>query len=290
MENVREAGYGLIVASTHHDSSNSLSSKVKNTGFPIVVIEEYYSTYLVNEALSELDDPRILASVSAGIKVLIALVALIVAIVCVVVPLLLAFSVWFMRYRRRAYETRNQEVRWRNNSRRQNQDQQARPELIERILRRDSNTQRPLGAKLTQHLPIKTYSSLDKSLSGPESCAVCVYGFMDGDRLRLLPCGHYFHLNCIDEWLINHSDLCPLCKNQVPHGEEGKGEVHTRIHGARGSGGRGGGGGGGGGGDGGRGLLHNSLLSEEDEEGPWGQRTHNRLLGAGHSTRDYGAV
>ena len=120
---------------------------------------------------------------------------------------------------------------------------------------------------------------MDKSLSGPESCAICVDDFMGGDRLRLLPCGHYFHLNCIDEWLINHSDLCPLCKNQVPHEEE-EGEVPTRVHGPRRSGG-------------GRGLpvnFHDLTLLTEEEEAPRGRRPQNRLLGGERGTGDYGAV
>ena len=33
-------------------------------------------------------------------------------------------------------------------------------------------------------------------------CAICLSQFEVGDRVRLLPCGHIFHLQEVDEWLI----------------------------------------------------------------------------------------
>lgn len=34
-------------------------------------------------------------------------------------------------------------------------------------------------------------------------CAICLEIFVKGDRVRVLPCGHLFHLGEIDEWLIS---------------------------------------------------------------------------------------
>ena len=34
-------------------------------------------------------------------------------------------------------------------------------------------------------------------------CAICLEMFVKGDRVRVLPCGHLFHLSEIDEWLIS---------------------------------------------------------------------------------------
>eukprot|EP00747_Dinoflagellata_sp_TGD_P163917 gnl/TRDRNA2_/TRDRNA2_183136_c0_seq1.p1 gnl/TRDRNA2_/TRDRNA2_183136_c0~~gnl/TRDRNA2_/TRDRNA2_183136_c0_seq1.p1 ORF type:complete len:327 (+),score=28.56 gnl/TRDRNA2_/TRDRNA2_183136_c0_seq1:86-1066(+) len=42
------------------------------------------------------------------------------------------------------------------------------------------------------------------------SCAVCLSQFSEGDSLRRLPCQHYFHRKCIDQWL-RRSKRCPLC-------------------------------------------------------------------------------
>ncbi|KAJ2841337.1 hypothetical protein J3B02_005926 [Coemansia erecta] len=30
--------------------------------------------------------------------------------------------------------------------------------------------------------------------------------------MRILPCGHNYHIECIDPWLTSKSSLCPLCK------------------------------------------------------------------------------
>ncbi|XP_058074681.1 E3 ubiquitin-protein ligase At1g63170 [Magnolia sinica] len=45
-------------------------------------------------------------------------------------------------------------------------------------------------------------------------CCICLAKYADNDELRELPCSHFFHMQCVDEWLkINAS--CPLCKAEV---------------------------------------------------------------------------
>ncbi|KAH9969741.1 hypothetical protein BC827DRAFT_1162454 [Russula dissimulans] len=46
-------------------------------------------------------------------------------------------------------------------------------------------------------------------------CAICLDGFVKGDRVRVLPCKHIFHLDEVDEWLIQLKKLCPICKADV---------------------------------------------------------------------------
>ncbi|CAN6717936.1 unnamed protein product [Malus baccata var. baccata] len=49
----------------------------------------------------------------------------------------------------------------------------------------------------------------------PFDCAVCLCEFSDQDKLRLLPvCGHAFHIDCIDTWLLSNS-TCPLCRGTI---------------------------------------------------------------------------
>jgi len=42
-------------------------------------------------------------------------------------------------------------------------------------------------------------------------CVICLDEYMPGERIRLLPCVHRFHVDCIDQWLKKHT-TCPLCK------------------------------------------------------------------------------
>ncbi|OBZ71507.1 Receptor y region, transmembrane domain- and RING domain-containing protein 3 [Grifola frondosa] len=48
-------------------------------------------------------------------------------------------------------------------------------------------------------------------------CAICLELFVKGDRVRVLPCNHMFHVDEIDEWLIHRKKLCPVCKADVTH-------------------------------------------------------------------------
>ena len=79
-------------------------------------------------------------------------------------------------------------------------------------------------------------------------CCLCMEAFEKADELRVLPCRHYFHRQCIDRWFSSRAyqvRLCPLCRvnplapSAVTEGGEG-GE------GGGGEGGEGGGGEGGG--------------------------------------------
>ncbi|GKY98642.1 hypothetical protein MPSEU_000820900 [Mayamaea pseudoterrestris] len=52
-------------------------------------------------------------------------------------------------------------------------------------------------------------------------CVICLEHFVAGDRLRVLPCHHSFHVGCIDRWLSGSSSFddcitsgCPTCKKR----------------------------------------------------------------------------
>lgn len=56
--------------------------------------------------------------------------------------------------------------------------------------------------------PGRTYFSTDE-------CAICLSDFVDGDRVRILPCGHIFHRQEVDDWLVRVKKLCPICKRDI---------------------------------------------------------------------------
>jgi hypothetical protein len=62
-----------------------------------------------------------------------------------------------------------------------------------------------LTSSQINQLPIKTFRCRDdQSSSAPENqveCNVCFCEFENGDSLRILPCFHDFHSDCIDKWI-----------------------------------------------------------------------------------------
>ena len=45
------------------------------------------------------------------------------------------------------------------------------------------------------------------------SCPICLEDFEEGDEVRLLPrCCHCFHVACVDHWLLDHKENCPVCR------------------------------------------------------------------------------
>ncbi|CAF1112377.1 unnamed protein product [Rotaria sordida] len=46
-------------------------------------------------------------------------------------------------------------------------------------------------------------------------CAICLETFKNKEKIRKLDvCSHYFHVTCIDPWLLSHQS-CPLCNRNI---------------------------------------------------------------------------
>jgi len=48
-----------------------------------------------------------------------------------------------------------------------------------------------------------------------ETCCICLDDYVLGDKLRILPCGHAYHMKCIDPWLLKNKRVCPQCRKKV---------------------------------------------------------------------------
>jgi len=70
-----------------------------------------------------------------------------------------------------------------------------------------------VGSKCINNLPICKYDGTP--LPGDQTtCTVCLGEFTKGEKLKSLPCVHFFHKECIDSWLmVGHT--CPVCKALV---------------------------------------------------------------------------
>lgn len=72
-----------------------------------------------------------------------------------------------------------------------------------------------LKKNVINSLPTQPYSSEFVHAD----CVICLAEFADGDAIRVLPpCGHGFHVACIDKWLeLNTS--CPSCRHVLAVGK-----------------------------------------------------------------------
>jgi E3 ubiquitin-protein ligase BIG BROTHER-like protein len=50
-----------------------------------------------------------------------------------------------------------------------------------------------------------------------EQCAVCRVEFEGEDEVKVLPCKHHYHVDCIDQWL-KRKKACPVCSQEVVFG------------------------------------------------------------------------
>ena len=58
---------------------------------------------------------------------------------------------------------------------------------------------------------------------GQLGCSICTEDFTKGEEVRVLPCNHKFHPECVDPWLLNVSGTCPLCRIDLRPGSEQQG-------------------------------------------------------------------
>ncbi|XP_046811206.1 protein goliath [Lucilia cuprina] len=82
--------------------------------------------------------------------------------------------------------------------------------------------------KAIMKIPTKTGKSTDEKDAESDCCAICIETYKASDLIRVLPCKHEFHKNCIDPWLIEHR-TCPMCKLDVLkfYGYVVGDEIHT---------------------------------------------------------------
>jgi len=47
------------------------------------------------------------------------------------------------------------------------------------------------------------------------NCPICMECFEEQTKIKMLQCEHGFHSECIDPWIVEQSDSCPICRQSV---------------------------------------------------------------------------
>lgn len=69
--------------------------------------------------------------------------------------------------------------------------------------------------KAIKRLQVRTLKSGDEEItSESQMCAVCIESYKVGEVVTVLTCGHIFHKDCIEPWLLEKR-TCPMCKCDI---------------------------------------------------------------------------
>ncbi|KAG5193472.1 hypothetical protein JEQ12_019833 [Ovis aries] len=80
------------------------------------------------------------------------------------------------------------------------------------LLLHEADPHQPTGLSELQinNLPLRFSEEEDAT----KICTICITEYTAGNMLRILPCSHEYHYQCIDQWLAEHS-TCPICRGPV---------------------------------------------------------------------------
>ena len=67
-----------------------------------------------------------------------------------------------------------------------------------------------------RHFHFKNHSDEEEQ----PTCSICLCEFEEKDVIKKLRCGHYFHSECIDPWLLNNKAVCPVCRRGIYDNDE----------------------------------------------------------------------
>ncbi|KAJ4751847.1 E3 ubiquitin-protein ligase [Rhynchospora pubera] len=72
-----------------------------------------------------------------------------------------------------------------------------------------------MGRRSVRAMPCVVYNPAVDPNGTNNTCVICLEDYARGEKLRLLPCNHKFHVQCIDKWLTNEQSFCPICKHDA---------------------------------------------------------------------------
>ncbi len=75
-----------------------------------------------------------------------------------------------------------------------------------------NNNESMLKGLTTSQLEIIPTKILNQTLE--VECTICLLPHQTNDEIRVLPCQHKYHVECIDLWL-NRRAHCPMCKTPI---------------------------------------------------------------------------
>lgn len=79
--------------------------------------------------------------------------------------------------------------------------------------REQNDVMLPMTTEAFDQLEEKKFEDITDSNKCDE-CAICKEKFENDTIIKILPCKHIFHSECIGQWLKNYHHKCPLCRQE----------------------------------------------------------------------------
>ncbi|KAG6589802.1 uncharacterized RING finger protein C4G3.12c-like isoform X1 [Cucurbita moschata] len=76
----------------------------------------------------------------------------------------------------------------------------------------------PAPESVVDSFPLKNHEKTTNGGDEIEQCYICLAEYEEGDKIRVLPCRHEYHMLCVDKWLKEIHGVCPLCRGDVRAG------------------------------------------------------------------------
>ncbi|KAF5176643.1 E3 ubiquitin ligase big brother-related-like [Thalictrum thalictroides] len=76
----------------------------------------------------------------------------------------------------------------------------------------------PAPESVVNSFPLKCHNkpnTAEDTNQDVEQCYICLAEYEEGDKIRVLPCRHEYHMSCVDKWLKEIHGVCPLCRGDV---------------------------------------------------------------------------
>lgn len=81
-----------------------------------------------------------------------------------------------------------------------------------------SHVSLPAPESVVNSFPIRNHKKPEKNENVNDEaaqCYICLAEYEEGDKIRVLPCHHEYHMACVDKWLKEIHRVCPLCRGNV---------------------------------------------------------------------------
>lgn len=70
----------------------------------------------------------------------------------------------------------------------------------------------PMTADAISNIPEKTFKEITE-INKNDTCAICQEKYTEDTIVKILPCNHYFHKDCIGTWFGIYHHICPVCRS-----------------------------------------------------------------------------